>query len=149
MPATVTLAQATLAEQCDASQTIIKVSSTAGMLAGMYLFIDGELMRFTRTTIDPWIEVRRGADCTAGLPHGYGAVIYFGQPHQFYKQDPVGKPAAAIPVSPYINVQNGKIWFAQGDPSTASTRWWQPQTTSYSIGPLGVRVSSVDITAST
>jgi hypothetical protein len=95
--------------------------------------------------------VSRGVDGTAAAAHPSGAVVYLGRGDQFFTKDPEGIPPAAIPVSPYINLRNGKVWFALGDtkPDGNAVRWWQAQSVTHAVGPLGVRTTSLDITAST
>ena len=77
------------------------------------------------------------------------ALVTIGAAHQLYSSDPLGSPAPAIPVSPYINVINGKVWLAQADAMDLAYRWWQEVTTTYVIGPVGVRTSSSAPTSST
>ena len=151
MPATVTLSSTTLSTAAGASDRQIKVASTSGLTPGTRLFIAGELLEVVSLGIDPWVNVLRGRDGTAGAPHDSGILIYIGRADQFYGVGPTGVPDEAIAVSPYINVTNGTVWFAQGNtlPEGQSKRWWQKQTTSYSTGALGVRVETLDPTAST
>lgn len=151
MPATVTLSSTTLVASVGASDQQIKVASTSGLIPGLRLFIDGELMEVVSLGIDPWVNVLRGRDGTPGLAHDSGIAIYVGRADQFYSFDPVGSPPNAIAVSPYINVTSNNIWFAQGDtlPGERARRWWQRQVTTYSTGALGVRVETRDPTAST
>ena len=151
MPATVTLSTTTLTKSVGASVQQIKVASTSGLTPGLRLFVGGELMEVVSLGIDPWVNVLRGRDGTAGLAHDSGLTIYVGRADQFYSSDPVGSPPNSIHVSPYINVTAGSIWFAMGDtlPGEHAKRWWQKQTTSYSTGALGVRVETLDPTAST
>ena len=151
MPATVTLSTTTLATGVSASETSIKVASTSGLIPGTRLFLEKELMAVVSLGIAPWVNVRRGVDGSPALPHVSGATIYIGRAHDFYDHDPVGAPASAIAVSPHINVVNGTVWFAQGNPDTAAQaqRWWQQQTTSYATGPFGVLVQTPSPTSST
>jgi len=149
MPATETLSSTTLAVDCAASDTQIKVASTSGLAAGIHLYCDGELMRVVSLGVDPWVNVQRGVSASAARHHEPSATIYIGRADQFYEQDPSGSPHEVIPVSPYINTANGTVWFAQGDPLRGQYRWWQKQTATYSQGPLGVRVVTLDPTSST
>lgn len=150
MPATVTLASTTLADVATDKATLIKLASTSGVYAGLRLYVDGELMHVYALDVDPWVKVKRGAEGTAAAPHPSGATVYVGRADQFYSMDPVGRPPAAIPVSPYINVINGTVWFAQGDvtPSASANRWWQKQSTIYTVTPLGARSTTLDPTVS-
>lgn len=151
MAATVTLATTTLAATVSASESAIKVESTSGLTPGVRLFMDGELMSVVSLGIAPWVNVKRGVDGTPAREHISGATIYIGEGHQFFQYDPVGAPPPAIAVSPHINVLNGSIWFAQGNPDSQSQaqRWWQKQTTSHGTGPLGVAVQTPSPTSST
>ena len=151
MPATVTLSTTTLTESVGASVQQIKVASTSGLTPGLRLFIGGELMEVVSLGIDTWVNVLRGRDGTPGAAHDSGMTIYIGRADQFYAFDPVGSPPSAIAVSPYINVTTGTIWFARGDtlPGVQAKRWWQKQTVTYSSGALGVRLETLDPTAST
>jgi len=150
MPATVTLNTTTLSDGIDERSTRIKLSSTANVLPGLRLYVDRELMAVVRLDVDPWVLVRRGADGTPSIPHGVGTPIFIGRADQFYSSPPNGRPASAIDVSPYIDVVGGKIYFAQGDAvPTGAARYWQIQTTTLGVGPLGVRTVTFDPTSST
>jgi hypothetical protein len=116
----------------------------------MFLFIDGELLKVVSLGVDPWVTVVRGVGGCAARHHDLGETVYLGRGDQFYDSDPIGSPIAEILVSPYINVVNGSIWFAQGDPQPkGSNRWWQKQTTVYDVGALGVRTAVLTPTSST
>ena len=150
MPATTTLSTTTLLEGVDAANRQVRVASTSGLTAGIRLFIGGELMEVVSLGVDPWVNVRRGVDGTAGTPHDSLETIYIGRADQFYSQDPIGAPPAAIPVSPYINVINGTIWFSQGNAGDVpSMRWWQKQTVTYGVASLGVLSTTLNPTSST
>lgn len=151
MPATVTLSTTTLAEAVGPSDTLLKLASTSGVLPGMRLFLDGELVRVQALgVVAGLVSVIRGDAGTGGSPHVSGVTVYIGEAHQFYQRDPVGRPPAVIPVSPWINVLSGSVWFAQGDalPAATAERWWQKQVTTHDVGALGVRTTTPDITAS-
>lgn len=149
MPATVTLSSTTLAEGVNAASGRIKVASTAGMLAGTRLYIGGELMAVIRIEVDPWVSVTRGVDGSKASAHASEETIYIGRADQFYSTAPVGRPDAAILVSPYIDVVAGRVYFAQGDASATSSRWWQEESVTHGAGPLGVRTTTFDPTSST
>jgi hypothetical protein len=150
MPATVTLGTTTLGAPVGPSDDEIKVASTSGIRTGMRLFVSGELMEVLRLGVDPFVKVRRGVDSTRSVAHPSAATVYVGQAHQFYTRDPVGRPPAAIEVSPWINVLNGKVWFAQGDtmPGATADRWWQEQAVARGTSALGVRTATYDPTTS-
>lgn len=151
MPATVTLRSTTLADGVDDKSTRIKVGSTTGMVRGLRLYVDKELMAVQRLDIDPWVIVTRGVDGTPSLAHAAASPMFVGRADQFYMGPPEGKPQPAIAVSPYIDVVSGFIYFAQGDviQGTTGNRWWQIQTQSFGVGPLGVRTVTLDPTSST
>lgn len=151
MPATVTLSTTTLSEGVDSSQGSIKVASTSGLLPGVRLFLDKELMSVINLGVGTNVNVRRGQDGTASAPHSSSSTIYIGNADQFYFSDPQGAPPSATQVSPYINARTGTVWHAQGDvlPDGQTYRWWQPVTTTYGTGALGVRTRTEDPTSST
>jgi hypothetical protein len=151
MPATVTLSTTTLAAPTGPSDREVKVVSTSGITPGIHLYVEGELMFVVSLGVGTLVDVLRGRDGTAGARHEGGSTVYIGRADQFYSQDPVGIPPAAVLVSPWINATNGTIWFAQGDalPSATSRRWWQKQTATFDIGPLGVRTTILSPTSST
>lgn len=151
MPARMNLATTTLAQTLDAGSQFVKLASTAGVFPGKCLFLDGELVKVISLDVDPWVKVLRGQDGSKAIPHSSAVTVYIGDGGQFYQYDPVGRPPVTFEVSPWINVQNGAVWFAQGDtdPVGAADRWWQPQFVTYDQGPLGVRVKTFNPTAST
>lgn len=149
MPATVTLSSTTLADGINDSATRISVASTSGLIPGLRLYIEGELLTVLRLDVDPWVFVTRGVDGTSSSAHSAGALAYIGRADQFYSGPPVGRPQNAIPVSPYIDVINGKVYFAQGDASATQSRWWQLQTSIPGTTSLGVRTTTLDPTVST
>lgn len=151
MPATVTLSSTTLSAPVGPHDVEVKLASTSGVLPGYRLYVNGELMRVLTLGVGTLVKVNRGVDGTKGLDHLSGSTVYIGQGHQFYSQDPIGRPPSAIPVSPYINVINGSVWFAQGDalPTSDPRRWWTRQTTTFGEGPLGVITTTLDPTSST
>lgn len=151
MSATVTLSTTTLSEGVDGSSCRLKVASTAGIVPGLRLYTNGELMTVLRIEVDPWVCVSRGVDRTAATPHSSGETVYIGRADQFYSAPPVGRPDASILVSPYIDAVAGKVYFAQGDvtPSGSAVRWWQEQTATRVQRPLGGTTTTLDPTSST
>ena len=155
MAATVTLSTTTLARGCGVTDTRVQVASVSGLLPGMFLFIDRELMAYVQTGIangiGTWIDVRRGVGGTAATEHSAGSLFTLGRPDQFYSTDPVGAPPAVVPVSPYINVVTGDVWLMQGDENIGGERWWTKRVNTRGIGPLGVRTEGLatsDVTQS-
>lgn len=162
MPATDTLLTLVLIESVDASSTWIRVASTTGLsiptaegqvrpTGGIRIFVDGECMDALKIGPGGMVQVLRGVDGTAARPHSSGALIYFGRPDQFYSYDPIGAPPEAIAVSPWINVINGTVWYAQGDsePNGLTQRWWQKQTSTPGFGALGIRTTTLNPESST
>src|SRR5688572_177597 len=108
MPATTTLSTTTLSSGVALSDNVVQLASTSGLVAGTRLYVDGELLEVISVGVGG-TKVRRGVDGTKGTAHVAGETVYIGQAHQFYSQDPKGRPPAEILVSPYINVVNGSI----------------------------------------
>lgn len=156
MPATVTLASTLLVNPLSPADIIVCLASGTGVTPGLRLFADRELM----TVIGPapanstgavCFYVLRGRDGTMAQAHDSGSTTWIGRGDQFYEQDPEGAPFEVVLVSPWINVRNGRIFFAQGDdlPNGRNFRWWQQQTTVYDVGPMGVRTQTLNPTSST
>ena len=146
MPATVTLSSTTLKSGVNASQRSVRVESTSGLIPGLQLFVDGELMTVVSLGIDPEVNVLRGVGGTRAAEHDGGATVYIGRPDQFFVYDPAGRPPAVIPVSPHINVTNGAVWFASGGPQ--AYRKWEKQEVAVQAGALGIRIPVVSVSAS-
>ena len=151
MAATVTLGTTILQNNLGATDAQVKVASTSGLNPGTRLWVDRELMSVVSLSVDPWVNVLRGMDGTAAQPHNSSSLVTIGRADQFYSSDPVGRPPDVIPVSPYINILDGSVWYAQGDnlPPGQGERWWQRQTTTYGTTSMGVRTTTQDLTAST
>lgn len=150
MGATVTLSTTTLTYGINPGDDSLVLGSVTGISRDSRLWIDRELLAVISVdSSSNRVKAKRGSDGTTAARHSSSALVTIGSPTQFYSSDPLGAPEAAIPVSPYINVLNGKVWLAQGDASDLSYRWWQEVTSSYGIGPLGIRTSSSDPTSST
>lgn len=143
MPATETLATTSLVAPIGTSDTVICVASPTGVVKGMGLWVDKELMRVIGPDVVAntgyCFKVRRGSSGTIASAHFGGATVTIGRGDQFYFSDPTGQPPLAVPVSPWINTANGKVWVAQGDDVNGNAnRWWQEVTTTYGVGALGV-----------
>jgi hypothetical protein len=150
MPATVTLSSTTLAADINGASDMVSVASRDGLYPGRRMYVEGELMAVLDLGPASWVKVRRGVDGTAAAPHLSSAAVWIGRADQFYSSDPVGDPPPAIPVSPYINAENGTIWFAQGDNAPGGgNRWWQKQVATYGTSALGARTVTFDPTSST
>lgn len=147
MPATVTLSTTTLKAAAGASDKQIVVSSTSGLVPGIGLFMDGELMSVTSLGLGTSVNVVRGVGGSAAIAHSPMSTVYVGRLDQFYSSDPVGRPSNEVLVSPHINVINGSVWFAQGDPQ--GVRWWEKQGVAHSAGPLGIQAVELSPTSST
>jgi hypothetical protein len=158
MPASVTLSSTTLAQGVSSGDSRVKLTSVSGVVPGLRLYVGGfgapgELMRVDRLDVSPWVVVTRGVDGSKAGPHSTGETVYIGRADQFYSVPPFGRPEGAVPVSPYIDIVAGKVYYAQGDtqPSATAVRWWQEMTTVRVPGVLGAPSSSVtlDPTSST
>ena len=151
MPATVTLSTTTLTNGIGPQDRDVKLASNTGVRTGLFLFAGRELMRVDEVLGNGLVRVSRGQSGTASQKHSSSAVVTIGSGTQFYTQDPVGSPAEATEVAPWINTRNGKVWYAQGDaqPTGLTFRWWQDATTTYSFGPLGIRTTESSPTSST
>jgi hypothetical protein len=138
----VTLATTTLAASIDPSDPAVTLVSASGVVPGMRLYIDRELMVVLRVS-GTIVSVSRGHGGTATTPHGASTLVTLGTPDQFYMQDPVGPPPADVLVTPWINVVNGTQWVAQGDETgpNQSIRWWAPLQVTHDVGALGVRTA--------
>lgn len=126
-------------EQAD---SLLTLTSTADVKPGYGLFVERELMVVDRLgPLTGQVVVRRGCGGSAATAHATNAAIYIGRMDQFYQSDPVGLPPAQLPVYPYINVVNGKIWIAQGDEAASDLqgRVWAEVTTAMTTGALGIR----------
>lgn len=141
MPAAVTLASTTLTYGVEKGTGEIVLSSVSDIVVGYRLWIDRELMKVKALSGGTRVQVFRGVDGTAASRHSSSAVVTIGRADQFYATDPMGAPGEVILVSPYINVINGKTWYAQGDslPVGLTNRWWQEVTPTFGAGALGVR----------
>jgi hypothetical protein len=151
MAATTTLASTTLAVVAQPGDREVNLASTSGVTPGLRLFVGGELMEVVRSGVGNWRVVKRGVDGTEATLHDSSETVYIGRGDEFHTRDPSGAPAEVIAVSPWINVRNGSVWFAQGDalPSPNAKRWWEKQTATHSVGALGVRVETLSPTEST
>ena len=152
MPATVTLSTTTLTNGIDSRDQEFRLDSYSGIVPGYRLFVDRELCTVVLVRSDGnGVRVIRGVDGTAASSHSSSAVVTIGKADQFYQSDPVGAPAEATEVAPYINARNGKIYYAQGDsqPTGVTYRWWQDVTQTYGLGALGIRTQTAAPTSST
>lgn len=147
MNPTVTLAQTTLAVGVDADNLRVKVRSSAGLTAGVCLWMDTELMSVVSLSVTDalgtWVNVRRGVAGTTGASHAQEIPIVIGKPSQFYQNDPTGRPSAHPEVSPWINTVNGKTWIAVGDSATGNqVRYWTEQVDTHGVTSFGIRTNT-------
>ncbi len=153
MPATVTLSATILVEEATSSGTEVRLADVSSVVPGLRLWIDRELMGVVRVLdlTAGRVQVLRGVDSTAAASHISSTPVVIGRPDQFYDHDPAGMPDRAIPVSPWINVTTGTVWYAQGDVIGAGNlnRWWQQQATTYDTGGLGIRTQTSTPSSST
>lgn len=140
MPALATLTTTTLVTPVSSSDTSIQLTSTSGIIPGLFLYCDMELMRVTGLGLGTWVNVRRGMDGTAGSAHASLQPVTIGRGDQFYRSNPVGAPPPSVLVSPWINVLTGEQWTPQGDETGPNAaRWWARTEYTHGIGALGVR----------
>lgn len=139
----ITLATTTLAASVDPLDQAVTLVSSSGVVPGMRLYVDRELMAVVSLGVGTVVNVLRGVGGTATAAHSSSALVTMGTPDQFYMQDPVGPPPADVLVSPWINVVNGIQWVSQGDDTGPgqSARWWAPLQVTHDVGPLGVRTA--------
>ena len=167
MPATVTLVPLLVAEHIDPTDSEIKLVVTdAGQtsltlvpdgavqldpLQSYFGYCEGELMRLVRQGLGSRFVAMRGLHGTSASHHDAGAQMYLGLGYHFYNHDPLGSPPNALEVSPWINVLNGTVWFAQGDsePGHTTRRWWVKQEMKEATNSLGVREFTLDPIEST
>lgn len=145
MQATATLATTTFASAVAMNDNQVLLSSTSGIVPGVRLFCNGELLGIIGLTgIGNAATVLRGIGGTATRRHATNDTVYIGRGDQFFLMDPVGTPPLVTSVNPHINIANGNIWVIQGDDTGGNTgmRSWQKVTIAQSIGPLGVRVNT-------
>ncbi len=145
MQATFTLATTGFSLPVKTIDTRLILTSTSGVVPGVFLFANRELMRVQYLTgVGNEVVVLRGRDGTETRAHGTGETIYIAQGYQLYEQDPQGLAPLNAFVNPHINVRNGTVWVIQGDDEGGGTqaRSWQQVTTTQTIGPLGVRVNT-------
>jgi hypothetical protein len=95
----------TTASSITANVTVIPLASTAGIVAGQYLYIDREAMQITATGATA-ATVTRGALQTRIAPHASAVTVYAAPAATFVTVDQAGScsaPAAAF----LINAQSG------------------------------------------
>lgn len=143
--ATTTLPSTTFSTQAAHSEPQIGISSLTGIVPGLFLYADRELMRImtigVKSGINNFITVQRGVAGTVSHMHVAGQKCYIGRGDQFYTFDPKGAPPQEVIVSPHINVNTGDIWVVLGDdggPQSAN-RWWSKLNVYNTVGSLGVR----------
>jgi hypothetical protein len=138
--ATVSLSSTTFATTVEPSDTLVNLASTSGIVPGVLLYCDRELLAVDRLTgIGTQAIVRRGQDGTAATRHATNATVWIGRGDQFYSSTPTGLPPAILPVYPYIDVRTGVIWVAQGDETGVGNagRIWAAVTIAMVPGSLG------------
>jgi hypothetical protein len=142
--ATVTLSTTTLSAAVSASDGAFTLASTSGIVPGVRLFLDRELIAVVSLGLGTSVNVRRGQHGTAAQAHASGSTVTIGRADQFYESDPQGLPPDVVLVSPWINVLTGAQWTAQGDESGPGlkARYWQQTVVTPAIGDLGIRVTS-------
>ena len=147
MSALATLATTTLAAAVSSSESRVSLTSTSGVVPGVCLYCEQELMTVDRLDGNGVAIVQRGEDGTAARAHTSLAPVTIGRGDQFYQTNPFGAAPAVQLVSPWINVLTGEQWTAQGDETGLSPNlWWARTEYTHTVGALGVR-SSVPATS--
>lgn len=142
MSALATLTTTTLATDVSSSDSLVKLTSTSGVVPGVCLYCEQELMTVDRLDGNGFAIVHRGDEGTAARAHTSLAPITIGRAHQFYQTNPFGAAPAVQLVTPWINVLTGEQWTAQGDETGLSPNlWWARTEYTHTVGALGVRSS--------
>lgn len=137
----VTLSTTTLAARVDPGDLSVSLASTSGVLPGMGLYVDRELMEVLSLGLGTSVNVLRGVEGTATTAHASSQPVTIGKLSEFYQQDPVGAPPADVLITPWINTVNGTSWTVQGDETgpDQQARWWAKTQSTHAVGALGVR----------
>lgn len=143
--ATVSLSSTTFARTVERGDTSVLLASTSGVVPGVRLYADRELMAVVSLGLGNEVNVRRGSDGTSTDRHATTVTVWFGNPCHFYASDPYGLPNDPVSVYPYINVLNGNVWVPQGDEtgSGVSGRSWQLVTNTQQFGAFGIRQNTI------
>lgn len=140
---TYTLTTTTFAAPVSGSDSLVLLTSTSGIFPGVALYVGREQLIVDRLTgISTQAVVRRGQNGTASRAHATADTVWIGSPDLFFQSDPEGQVPNPPRVSPHINVLTGDVWYVQGDEVDNAQRTWQKQTTTQTIGSLGVRVNT-------
>ncbi len=144
MAALATLATTLLVNPVASSDSSVQLTSLDGVLPGLCLYADRELMIVVSLGLGTSVNVLRGQSGTASTPHASQSVVTIGRGDQFYDTNPAGLPVQPVLVSPWINVLSGEQWFYQGDETgaNAGAAYWQRTLHTRGIGSLGVRTDS-------
>ena len=108
------LTSTTLSAACLAADTLLTLASTTGVLPGMNLGIESEILQVVRLTgVSTQIIARRGVAGSISAAHAAAATVYVGVPDDF------AIPSQAIVVAPSGSVLTGQGPGAQ--PAYATT----------------------------
>ena len=81
------LTRTTLSAACTASSDTIRLVSASGLVRGMWLLVEGEVMGYVRTVVSisgsTEVQVRRGIEGTKATAHASGQIVDYGVPSDF------------------------------------------------------------------
>jgi hypothetical protein len=150
MSALATLTTTTLAAAVSSSDSRVQLTSIAGVVPGIFLYCEQELMLVEGMSIGTEVLVQRGVEGTSGQAHSSLDPVTIGRGDQFYQTNPFGGAPAVQLVSPWINVLTGEQWTAQGDETGLTPNlYWARTQYARSIGAFGVRQSIPEVSATT
>lgn len=150
MAALATLTTTTLASSVSSSDTSVNLVSTYGVVPGLFLYCEQELMKVVSLGLGTSVNVQRGQEGTASQAHASTAVVTIGRGDQFYFSNPVGAAPSVQLVSPWINVLTGEQWTAQGDETGPSpVLYWARTQYVHAVGALGVRTTTSEPSSTT
>jgi len=108
------LTSTTLSFACSSADTLLTLASVSGVVPGVLLSIDSEILQVaTLTGVSTQVRVRRGVNGTASTAHAAAATVYVGVPADF-----------AIPAQDIVVAPSGSVLTGQGPgapPSYATT----------------------------
>lgn len=148
MAALATLNTTTFASDVATGDLTVSLADISNVSVGLVLFSGVEAMTVTGFgPLTGLVTVIRGVNGTAARRHGATDVVWIGRGEQFYEMDPTGAPMSGPRVAPHINVLNGNVWWPINNTTDASGRWLLT-TVTYTTGPLGVAVVTLNPTVS-
>lgn len=107
-------------------------SSEGSAAVGQCLFVDRELMRITAVSGTTMTVTRA---LVGNSPHATAAVVYRGACARFQTNDPVPSgnlSCATQQPSPWVNVNNGNVWWC--GPDGSSNKWYGTNAAPFAYG---------------